>query len=190
MPVRHVYMIPILAGASRMVHPHVDLSGKGASRLVVPCFSRGGHYVNEHIELCRKQRMDDRDIFVLLDNATEIDWTEPIAPAESYWLLGRADPRCGESSVTSPVGNMKNNGVGMISRALIRRERSIRMLSPNMRAMLEQLRDECAAEANGPIASAPPFSQSPSASRGSGSPLGPSRPSAPQAAPTPPPPRS
>ncbi len=169
---RTVYSLRIRGESQCLPHPHVDLSGAGPERLVVPCFSCGGPWVEAFIQDQRGEGFDDDQIFVRLDNQKHV--ISENHGKEAYWLTAKVW-RYPSASLNPRLvwGTISGDAVVLIAKSLLRRQEHKAVLSPNTKEMLRQIIE---VETTSFL---PPSAQSPAASPQSIFPIAPSHPSTP-----------
>lgn len=116
-----VYMIKIPGRLDNLPHPHVDLSGDGAERILIPCFTAGGDELETHVTDEKNAGYPFHEIYVEADNSVCVRWKPGFTGTRSFWLVSRAR-RLPEDALGKAVGSLDTATVRKIALAAIARD--------------------------------------------------------------------
>lgn len=116
-----VYSIRIQGHAANEPHPHVVLLEFDQECLVVPCFTAGGHDVEERLVLLEKMGFARDVVSVELDNARHVNWVRGRSGHRGCWCIWRFETISKRILSTSQeLGQMDDEGMLGLFQCLLR----------------------------------------------------------------------
>jgi hypothetical protein len=116
-----VYSIRIQGHAANEPHPHVVLLEFDQECLVIPCFTAGGHDLEERLVVLEEMSFARDVVSVELDNASHVKWTTGRSGHRGCWCIWRFQILSKRILSTSPkLGQMDDRGMLALFQCLLR----------------------------------------------------------------------
>jgi len=105
-----VYHLSLTNEDDGLPHPHVVVLTFSGNRdcIVVPAYSKDGYAIQQKIDYDKKSGLAESSIFVLLDNAIDVDFISPFPGKEAVWCATKSR-RLSQKTVAASkrLGQMK-----------------------------------------------------------------------------------
>ena len=116
-----VYSINIQGHTDNEPHPHVVLLEFDKECLVVPCFTAGGHDLEERLLLLDEMGFPRQVVSVELDNAKHVQWVRGRGGHVGCWCIWRFLTLSKRVINAAPrIGHMDNAGVLALFECMLR----------------------------------------------------------------------
>src|SRR5579863_4811137 len=116
-----VYSIGIQGHADNQPHPHVVLLEFDKECFVVPCFTAGGHDVEERLVLLEKMGFARDVVSVELDNAKHVKWTSGRSGHLGCWCIWRFETLSKRViNASRRIGQMDDEGMLALVECVVR----------------------------------------------------------------------